>query len=132
MSEHALDRALPAARREERDVSLRFIALLLSGIAATLLLLLAVAYLIFPAEIQDRRFALPIPNYPVPQLQPSPPEDMRRFYAEEMAQLNGFGWQDRAAGTVHIPIDQAMRAVAAEGVPGWPVSNKTVTQGERR
>ena len=29
---------------------------------------------------------------------------MARFYAEEMQQLNGTGWIDKAKGTVHIPI----------------------------
>ena len=45
---------------------------------------------------------------------------MARFYAEEMQRLNGTGWIDKAKGTVHIPIADAMRKVAEEGIPGWP------------
>ena len=57
---------------------------------------------------------------------------MDAFRAEEMRRLNSAGWQDRAAGTVHIPIDQAMRAVAAEGIPGWPTGAAAASQGDRR
>ena len=121
-----------AARVEERDVSLRFILMLFAAIAASLLLLIGVAYLIFPAEIHDTRFAGPFPAFPDPQLQPSPAVDMQRFYAAEMQRLNSVGWQDRAAGTVHIPIAQAMALVARDGIPGWPTGSKTASQGARR
>ena len=33
---------------------------------------------------------------------------------------NGTGWIDKAHGIVHIPIADAMRQVAQEGIPGWP------------
>lgn len=132
MPEHAADRALPAARHEPKDVGLRFMLGLLALIAGTLLLLMGIAYLIFPGEVRDRRFAEPFPSFPSPRLQTSPPADMRAFYAQEMRWLNGAGWQDRATGTVHIPIDQAMRAVAAEGIPGWPTGSKTLSEGDRR
>jgi hypothetical protein len=31
--------------------------------------------------------------------------------------LNGYGWVDRDAGVVHIPIDEAMRLMVERGVP---------------
>jgi hypothetical protein len=65
-------------------------------------------------------------------LQSDPGADWRAFHAEEMRRLNSVGWQDRAAQTVHIPIDQAMRAVAAEGIQGWPTGDATASQGDRR
>ena len=132
MSEHAADRALPAARHEKRDIGLRFILLLLSGIGCTLLLLMGLAYVIFPGEVKDRRFAEPFPTFPLPRLQPSPAVDWQVFYAHEMAWLNSAGWQDKAAGIVHIPIDQAMHDVAAEGIAGWPAGNTNVSEGDRR
>jgi len=82
--------------------------------------------------VRDNRFAGPFPAYPNPKLQPNPAVDWQVFYAQEMARLNSAGWLDRAAGTVHIPIDQAMRAVAAEGIKGWPTGNTTVSEGDRR
>lgn len=106
--------------------------MLLAGIGACLLVMLLIAYLIFPHEVHDQRFAGPFPTYPAPILQPSPPTDMQRFYAEEMERLNSAGWVDKKAGTVHMPIDQAMRAVAAEGIPGWPAGSPAASEGSRR
>lgn len=134
MSEHAADHALPPVRRETKDVRLRFMFGLFGLILSVLLLMLAIAYFVFPGEVKDRRFTQPFPRFPDPVLQPSPPVDMQAFRAEEMSRLNSAGWQDRAAGTVHMPIDQAMRAVAAEGIQDWPTKpDATATsEGDRR
>jgi hypothetical protein len=120
MAEHAADRALPPVRHEAKDVGLFFALWLFALIGVTLLLLIALAYLLFPGEVKDQRFAEPFPAYPSPKLQQSPHAEMQVFYAREMQQLNSVGWLNRSAGTVHMPIGQAMRAVAAEGIPGWP------------
>lgn len=121
-SRAAEQRLLQPVRRETQDVSLRFVLLLLGGIGACLVLMLGIAYLVFPREISDRRFAGPFPDFPRPVLQPSPRVDMAQFYAEEMRRLDGIGWTDHASGHVHIPVAQAMRAVAREGIPGWPTT----------
>ena len=128
----ASTRTLVPAQRETRDVRLRFMLALLGFIATVLLLMMGLAWWIFPGELADRRFAQPFPAFPAPRLQPSPRADMQAFYAQEMARLGSAGWQDRQAGTVHIPIDQAMRAVAAQGIPGWPAGNTHVSLGDRR
>ncbi len=120
----AVDRALRPVLRERSDVRLKSMLALFALIGTSLLLMLGIAYLTFPREIQDRRFALPMPHYPAPVLQPSPRVDMSIFYAEEMRQLDSAGWMDRSAGKLHIPIDQAMRAVAAENIPGWPTGRE--------
>ena len=125
-------RILAPARRETRDVGLRFMLALLGSIATVLVLMLGLAWWIFPGEVADRRFAQPFPNFPGPRLQPDPRLDMETFYAQEMTRLNSAGWADRQAGTVHVPIDQAMRAVAAEGIAGWPAGNTHVSLGDRR
>ncbi len=125
-------RTLQPPQRETNDVGLRFMLRLLGLILAVLVLMIGLAWWIFPGEVADRRFAQPFPAFPGPRLQPSPRVDMAAFYAEEMARLNGAGWQDRRAGTVHIPIDQAMRLVAKEGIDGWPAGNPAVSLGDRR
>ena len=94
--------------------------------------MIGLAWWLFPGEVGDRRFAQPFPDFPGPHLQPSPRADMAAFYAEEMARLNAAGWQDKQAGTLHIPIGQAMRLVAKEGIPGWPTGNPDVSLGDRR
>ena len=123
------DRALRPVRREKNDIGPRFMLVLLGFIGLCLILMLGLAYFLFPNEVLDQRFARPFPHFPAPVLQPAPPVDMHVFYAQEMQRLNSVGWIDKAAGTVHIPIDQAMRAVAAEGIPGWP---SAASDGSRR
>lgn len=138
MSEHAaspraaIERTLRPVLREKQDIGIRFMLSLLGFIGFCLLLTLGIAYMLFPREIHDRRFGLPFPQYPQPALQPSPPADMQAFYMREMQRLNSAGWIDRKAGIVHIPIAQAMRDVAAEGIPGWPAGNAAASEGDRR
>jgi hypothetical protein len=50
---------------------------------------------------------------------------MKRFYDDEMRWLNSAGWIDKANNIAHIPIFDAMREVAREGIPGWPSSSET-------
>jgi hypothetical protein len=132
MSERTEERALVPVHHETSDITFRLATVLLALAGVLLLLLLGLAWLMFPREVKDQRFAGPFPEWPGPRLQSDPPADMRRFLAEEMQWLNSAGWQDRTAKTVHIPIDQAMRAVAAEGIPGWPAGDPRASQGDRR
>ena len=45
----------------------------------------------------------------------SQPPDLRAFLEEKRARLEGYGWVDREAGRIHVPIEQAMRQMAGEG-----------------
>jgi hypothetical protein len=42
---------------------------------------------------------------------------LHRWRAEHSAKLNGFGWVDRSKGVAHVPIEQAMEAVAGGKLP---------------
>lgn len=42
---------------------------------------------------------------------------LHRWRAEHAARLNGYGWIDRSKGITHVPIDQAMEAVAGGTLP---------------
>ncbi len=55
---------------------------------------------------------------PEPRLQPVPVLDLRALRAEEKAQLDTYGWVDRKAGVVHIPIDRAIDIIARRGLSG--------------
>lgn len=116
------ERAIPGARREESDVGEGFIwgalALLLGSLAGVVVL----ALLLFPRSLLDQTIRPPLPHYPQPRLQPSPPADMQAFYASEMRRLNSTGWVDRAHDIAHIPITDAMQEIAREGIPGWPTA----------
>lgn len=116
------DRLLPPARREAGDVTFRSMLALLTLIGSTLVLLLLLAWWLYPVTVDDRRFAQPFPAYPAPRLQPSPRADMEAFRAQQMRELNGTYWQQKSAGTIHLPIDRAMALVAREGIKDWPRS----------
>jgi hypothetical protein len=55
-----------------------------------------------------------------PRLQPIPANEIYEFRQLENAQLNEYGWVDRNAGTVHIPIEQAKELLLQRGLPSRP------------
>jgi hypothetical protein len=54
---------------------------------------------------------------PEPRLQINPREDLRALRAREEEILNGYGWVDKTAGVVRIPIDEAMKLTLQRGLP---------------
>jgi hypothetical protein len=52
-----------------------------------------------------------------PRLQAQPLNEMYEHRQQEDAQLRGYGWVDRNAGTVRLPIAEAMRLTVARGLP---------------
>jgi hypothetical protein len=42
---------------------------------------------------------------------------LHRWKAEHAARLNGYGWVDRSKGIAHVPIEQAIEAVAGGALP---------------
>jgi hypothetical protein len=54
---------------------------------------------------------------PEPRLQTNPREDLRDLRAKEDAILESYGWVDRNAGVVRIPIDEAMKLTVQRGLP---------------
>jgi hypothetical protein len=125
MGERSRD-AEPAGRgHEERDVPLR--PLIISGMSLALLvgLSLLIMWLLFDyfAARRARLEAVPSPMFearqlpPEPRLQVSPQQDMRQMRATEMAALHSYGWVDRQAGIVRIPIERAIELLAERGLP---------------
>jgi hypothetical protein len=54
---------------------------------------------------------------PEPRLQRFPREDVLTFRLAEEQALNTYGWVDKAAGIVHIPIEDAMKLALQRGLP---------------
>ena len=52
-----------------------------------------------------------------PHLQISPQADLSAFREEEAQQLNTYGWINKTAGVVRIPVDRAMDLVLQKGLP---------------
>jgi hypothetical protein len=54
---------------------------------------------------------------PEPRLQTEPREDLRTLRESEERTLTTYGWVDKNAGIVRIPIDQAMKLTVERGLP---------------
>lgn len=111
---------LPAPRHEPTDVSPLVIWIGLPVLIVSVTLLALLVLWLFPGRTVDRTMHLPLQHFPAPELQVRAREDMAEFRARQLRWLNGTGWVDEAHGIAHIPIDEAMRQVAAEGIAGWP------------
>jgi len=67
---------------------------------------------------------------PVPRLQARPQDEISAFRRDEESLLHSYGWQNREAGTVRIPIEDAMRLSVERGlVSGPPSGIETTTPG---
>ncbi len=73
-----------------------------------------------PLLVGEKPPATPVSRFPQPQLQANAAADLVKIQATEQEKLATYGWVDRNAGVVRMPIDQAMRLVAQRGVPVWP------------
>ncbi len=122
------ERLLPPARHEAQDLGFRPMLIAAGLMLAALVLVGLGLWWLFPSAPGNHLTIGQVPDYPAPRLQASPRTDMARFYAKEMQRLHGTGWVDRAQGIVHIPIEDAMRHVAATGIPDWPTQPAKPTQ----
>ncbi len=57
-----------------------------------------------------------------PRLQLSPRADMSIYRAQQVEELNSYGWLNKDAGIVRIPIDRAIDVIATKGLPARPAA----------
>jgi hypothetical protein len=117
----------PSAARS-REVDIRGVGLFGFWLAAgTIAALVAMWGLFRVFEKRQERVDKPLPPQvvvnlkripPEPRLEPDPLALRLEVRAQEDALLKSYGWVDRTAGSVHIPIDRAMEIVLERGVPG--------------
>jgi hypothetical protein len=116
----------PELRYEQRDVSAG--AIVRFALALVVVVLLASALLLGLFRLlarQERRYDPPPPPLaqeagrlpPAPRLQSTPLQDLEELRAAEEKELTSYGWVDEKAGIAHIPIDEAIKIVAARGLP---------------
>jgi hypothetical protein len=117
----------PEVHHEASDVNIRAIlgfgvGLIVVGIGASFMVWLLFQYF---ASREAKRVP---PEYPLavsqgermppePRLQTAPREDLRELRASEDELLSSYGWVDRNAGIVRIPINEAMRLTLERGLP---------------
>lgn len=106
---------------ESSDVSLpvlvKCVAFLFAFIGGTAILTYIIYVVFVPPVPESQKTAASVAKLPpgVPALQGHPKFDMRAFRQQEEARLNGYGWVDKSNGIAHIPVDQALEAIAASG-----------------
>jgi hypothetical protein len=82
-------------------------------------------------EATERRYPLAASEEqrlpPVPRLQQFPRNELYTFRKDEGAHLESYGWESKAAGTVHIPIEEAMKLTVERGLPVQAVDPSEAT-----
>jgi hypothetical protein len=58
-----------------------------------------------------------VASFPQPQLIKEPGSERRQVNLAEQTRLKTYGWVDRQAGVVHIPIARAMQLLVERGLP---------------
>jgi hypothetical protein len=110
---------------EKRDISVPAVAWFAAGLVVSAIVIhFGIAWLFnaygrqYPSPEAPSRIAMqPRMIAPPPQLQTDPAADLKRFRANEEAELNHYGWIDRQKGIVRIPIEQAMELIVQRGLP---------------
>jgi hypothetical protein len=110
---------------EERDVQLRPLIISAMSLAILAGLSLLAMWLLFDyfAARRARLEVAPSPVFearqlpPEPRLEVSPQQDLRQMRAAETAILHSYGWVDRQAGIVRIPVERAIELLAERGLP---------------
>lgn len=111
---------------EKRDTTARPIVLFGVGLLALVIVsLILMGGLFSYYDVRETRLdqsASPLGSVMLPsepRLQVTPGQDLIEKRTIETRKLNGYGWVDRDAGIVAIPVERAMDLVAEHGLPRW-------------
>jgi len=111
---------------ETEDASIRGILYAGAGLAVVTALSLLLVYGIFQyladhpvatepsnpmAETEQQQFP------PAPRIEDHPTVELKELRAQEDRLLSTYGWSDKKAGVVRIPIDRAMQLQMERGFP---------------
>jgi hypothetical protein len=113
----------PPAGYETRDANVRGVFSFLVVLTVVLVLTFIVCWGLFrylsaqpeePASISPFAETRQLPLGP--QLQVNPRQDLLQYRDEQEKSLESYGWENRSAGTVRVPIEQAMELLLRKGV----------------
>jgi hypothetical protein len=118
----------PSVHHEATDVNLRAILEFGAGLLVVAIFIHFAIWLLFMYFDGRERAAKTLPMYPLavgqenrlppePRLQTNPREDLKVLRDDEDVMLNSYGWVDKNAGVVHIPIGEAMKLTLERGLP---------------
>ncbi len=124
---------------ETRDASSVRLLLIGFGLLVLITVVLAIVWGLFrlfenrPAEVQKNTSALASEQVipPEPRLQADPAIDLALVQKRDDSILTTYGWIDRQAGIVRIPVDTAIELLAHSS---WPVRSPedTLPKGDPR
>jgi hypothetical protein len=109
---------------EQRDADTRAVLRFLIGLGVVLVVIAGLMWGWFRYLQAAER--LPAPASPFanirqvpsgPQLQVTPRQDLLKTTGDQERALESYGWENRQAGTVRIPIERAMDMLVQKGVP---------------
>lgn len=124
----------PEVHHETSDVNIRGILLFGAGLIVVALIVHLAIWVLF--RYFDSREASKVPaEYPLavtqgqrlppePRLQINPRQDLRDMRTGEDTALGSYGWVDKNAGVVRIPIQEAMKIVVQRGLPARQAGNE--------
>ena len=131
---HQPDSTHAPAGREASEVDLRGILGFGLGLFVVAAVVHVLVWLLFgyftarEAKQQPREYPLAAADAnrlpPEPRLQVNPRQDLADFREKEDEILRTYGWMDRNADIVRIPIDAAMTLTLERGLPARPRSPK--------
>ena len=117
----------PDVRHEESDVNIRAIFGFGIGLAVAGIVISFVVWLLFQ-HFEARESRKVTPEFPLaaqqgnrlppePRLQTNPRADLADLRAQEESVLETYGWVDKNASVVRIPIEEAMKLTVQRGLP---------------
>ena len=119
----------PGGGYERRDADVRRLAWMLAALMLGVVLAASLMLALYgrfaremakrqeaPATLAGTRATTP----PEPRLQNTPFDELRRMRAEEDAALSSYGWVDKSAGIVRLPIDKALDMAVAGSISAAP------------
>ena len=125
---HASDaHANPTVRHEASDVNVTGVLAFAGGLIVVALVINLLVWVLFrffdsrEAHQRPPEFPLAVQQEnrlpPEPRLQTNPRQDLQELRAHEDEMLTTYGWVDRNAGVVRIPISEAMKLTVERGLP---------------
>jgi hypothetical protein len=115
----------PQGKYETRDAN--FKPLMLIGLGLVVLVIVVLAATVLISSFLTRHSENPgapsniivstAPSFPTPSLEADPVLELKKFREQEDSVLSSYGWSDRQAGLVRVPIDKAINLLLKRGLP---------------
>ncbi len=118
-----------ATRYERTDVGVRTI--IIAGVALAILSVLISVIVYFTWRLLTEHEAVRVENPmrqgsvvpPEPRVVPNPPVQLQSLRQSEEQRLTTYGWVDKEAGTVRVPLNRAIEIQLERGFPVRPAAS---------